>query len=1024
MRAVRNMLHGVSSLGLVFGRVLVLALLLGIGLPAHADTSLSLYKTYNGTVNFTGTQVTLRTKSNSADACAVASRRSNRTATLSLPSGATVLSAQLYWAGSGAADNTVTFQGKSLAATRKYSSKTVGNGMNYFGAAADVTATVKKLGAGTYTFSGLSVSNGRPWCASQAVLGGFSLLVIYSHKSEPERVLNLYEGFRYVQNGSVTLTANNFRWPTYYYPVRERARVGHITWEGDSTLLQDGERLLFEDRELSDDMNPAGNQFNSKSNINRDGSSYGIDFDAYDTYVDISVWREHAVTTTYRTGQDLVLLNAEILVLPSLPSSDLSIEMVRGGSMEVGQLATYTLVVANNGPYTEAGPVKVVDTLPAGMSFVSASGTNWNCAADGQVVTCTYSGALAPGDSAPALTLAARIGATGEMLNTAEVIGSSDAVKTNNVASDKATATQSNGNSNRYVFTSQACAVGKTPGTDDCPLYSGPMTGGEVAKIYVTAVNGGTTVAVNQKNDTAVSMQFSQTCVNPTTNAGVKASYAGAELPLCSSVSAPSAAAAAAWSAPVAMAFAANSASAALTAAQSDFSYADVGRVQLNLQANGVVASAAFVARPRSLAFRRIANAQGVLNPAAGDPSGLGFAAAGEEFGVTVGAVLGNGAFAPNFGRETTLQSVAIGASIPDAYNGSLKLGEMAQGVLARVEGGVAANLGYGEAGVVTLTPTLSDYLASGRVAGTSQLVGRFYPAYFETAAEAPFPCLPLMGCPDAPNDVSGAVYAGQPFSVDVLPFNAKGDQLENYVGAWRRPVTLSAIATQPGGNTVLPNLKGGALGVDGAGVPLLEGTPTYDVDAVQRYNADVASTGNLAKPTAIYIRATSTENVPVSVKYSTGKLTVSSQRIDQISAEAGVMVINGRLNVGSAQGVNTQRTPLRLQTEYWTGSAWATHSALDGVTIDPAGALFTGCTGSLEASSPRGSCNTHVGPVLNPLITLDNGGGAFWLRPPGSTRRGSVWVQMASPTWLPSTRGRVSFGAARSAFLYLRERY
>lgn len=1024
MRAVRNMLDALSSFALVLvpGLALFLALFLGTGLPARADTPLGLYKTYNGTVNFTGTQVTLRTKSNAADACAVAPRKSNRSATLSLPDGATVLSAQLYWAGSGAADNTITFQGKSLAATRKYSSTTVGGGMNYFGAAADVTATVKKQGAGTYTFSGLSVSTGRPWCASQAVLGGFSLLVIYSHKSEPERVLNLYEGFRYVQNGSVTLTANNFRWPAYLWPVRERARVGHITWEGDSTLLQDGERLLFEDRELTDDMNPAGNQFNSKSNINRDASSYGVDFDAYDTYVEISAAREQSVTTTYRTGQDLVLLNAEILVLPSLPSSDLSIEMVRSGSMEVGQLATYTLVVANNGPYTEGGSVKVVDTLPAGMSFVSASGTNWSCAADGQVLTCTYAGSLAPGDSAPALTLAAKVGAAGEMLNTAEVIGTADAVKANNVASDRATATQSNGKSNQYVFTSQPCAVGKALGSADCPLYGGPMTGGETAKIYVTAVNGGTTVGVNQKNDTTVSMQFSLTCVNPTTNAGVKASYAGADLPLCSSLNAPSVGTAAAWSQAVAMRFGANSASAALTDAQSNFSYADVGRVQLNLQANAVLASTAFVARPKSLAFRRIANAQGVLNPATGDPSGPGFAAAGEDFGVTVGAVLANNGFAPNFGRETTLPSVVIGGAIPDAYNGMLRLGEITRGALERGEVGVAAKLAYGEAGVVTLTPTLSDYLASGRVAGTGQLVGRFYPAYFETAAEAPFPCLALMGCPDGRNEVNGAVYAGQPFSVNVLAFNAKGERLENYDGAWRRPVTLSAIATEPGGNTVLPYLKAGTLAAAGPGV--FEGTATYEFDAGQRYKADVAGTKDLAAPTAIYIRATSTENVPVSASYSTGNLTVSSQRVDRDSEEAGVMVINGRLNVGSAQGVNTQRTPLRLQTEYWTGTAWATHSALDGVTIDPAGALFTGCTGSLEASSPRGSCNTHVGPVLNSLITLENGGGAFWLRPPGSTRRGSVWVQMASPPWLPSTRGRVSFGAARSAFLYLRERY
>ena len=306
MSAVR--LHLAHALAHVLA---LLGMLLGLATPAWADTAIALTQTFNGAVNFTGTQVTIRSASNGSNACSVYSSTTNRTATLSLPSGATVLSAQLYWAGSGnTADNTVTFQSTTVNATRKYSSTTVGNGMNYFGGAADVTSIVKAKGAGTYNFSGLTVSTGSPWCASQAVLGGFSLLVVYSHPNEAERILNLYEGFRYLQNSEFTLTATNFRWPSPWLPIREKARVGHITWEGDSTLLASGENLLFNGNELTDDMNPSGNQFNSKSNINRDSNSYGIDFDAYDTEVVQWIFYSPTVTTTYRTGQDLVILNA------------------------------------------------------------------------------------------------------------------------------------------------------------------------------------------------------------------------------------------------------------------------------------------------------------------------------------------------------------------------------------------------------------------------------------------------------------------------------------------------------------------------------------------------------------------------------------------------------------------------------------------------------------------------------------------------------------------------------------------
>ena len=50
------------------------------------------------------------------------------------------------------------------------------------------------------------------------------------------------------------------------------------------------------------------------------------------------------------------------------------------------------------------------DTLPAGLSFVSGTGTNWSCGAVSQVVTCTRTIALAVGAQS-AITLT--VGVTG-----------------------------------------------------------------------------------------------------------------------------------------------------------------------------------------------------------------------------------------------------------------------------------------------------------------------------------------------------------------------------------------------------------------------------------------------------------------------------------------------------------------------------------------------------------------------------------------------------------------------------------
>lgn len=1007
-----------------------IGMLLACWAPARADTAISLWKSFNGSVNFTGTQVTLRTKSNSSNACAVASSTSDRSAVLSLPDGARVLSAQLYWAGSGSADNTVTFQGNPITATRKYSSATVGNGMNYFGGAADVTETVKNKGAGTYTFSGLTVATGNPWCASQAVLGGFSLLVVYSHQNEPERVLNLYEGFRYFQNGEITFTANNFRWPRPWWPVRERARVGHITWEGDATLSQGGENLIFEGDELTDDMNPAGNQFNSRSNINRDYYSYGIDFDAYDTEVVQWIFYAPRVTTTYRTGQDLVLLNAEILVVPTLPVSDLSIAMTRGGAMAVGGKATYTLVVSNNGPYTEAGPVTVTDTLPAGMSFVSASGVNWTCTNSGQVVTCTYKASMAPNTTAAPLVITAAVNQAGTMTNMAQVTGTSDDNSANNNASDTFTAAGSAGTTPGYVFTAVPCAKDKTVDSADCPLYKGPMTGGATVKIYVTAINGDTTMTPNATQQTTVPMQFSLSCQDPVAGK-VGASYAGVALPVC-----PAPGVDRAWSNQVNMHFAANSASAAVTAAQSNFSYPDVGNVQLNLLANGRTSpSHAFIARPLLLALRSIVNSLGGANPGTVSPDGPAFAKAGENFNVEVGALLADGdSFAPNFGNEKTTPTVSFAHTVAAGTAAPMReAGQIGASNQVAKNGAVGATLQYSEVGAINLAPSLTDYLATGLgVGGRREPVGRFYPAYYTTTVTAPSPCQTPMNCESAPGAVSGAAYSGQAFDVEVRSFNAGGEELKNYAGTWRKPVTLSAV-TAPGQEATARTLSGGQLGAD-AGVARLTGAPTFNLEVP--FNVAMPANTAWSPPLPIYLRASSDETVvvPKTSELPTGLKTVPLSSLRDVAAQSeedGVMIINGRLNVGSAQGVNIRRTPLRVQAQYWTGAAWINHADVPGLTF-AAAANYTSCwrdlaLGANPAPGETGSANCKpaiFNPAATQNLTLGAGAGIYWLNAPGAGLAGSVWVQPTGLAWLPATRGRVNFGATRSTLIYAREIY
>ncbi len=99
---------------------------------------------------------------------------------------------------------------------------------------------------------------------------------------------------------------------------------------------------------------------------------------------------------------------------------------------------TFTLAVTNNGP-SPANTVSVSDTLPAGSTFVSASGTGWVCNNVANTVTCTV--ATLPLGAAPVINLtfnAPPVVTAGTLSNTATV---SSATSDTNPANNSSTKT-------------------------------------------------------------------------------------------------------------------------------------------------------------------------------------------------------------------------------------------------------------------------------------------------------------------------------------------------------------------------------------------------------------------------------------------------------------------------------------------------------------------------------------------------------------------------------------------------------
>ncbi len=125
-------------------------------------------------------------------------------------------------------------------------------------------------------------------------------------------------------------------------------------------------------------------------------------------------------------------------------SADLSIDKKDSADpVAAGTNFSYTLDVANGGP-SGAHNVKVVDTLPAGVTFVSASGgATWSCAYSiiTNKVTCDLTGTLASGASAATITVTVKAPNEPEVLSNSATVSSttSDPVAANNTDTETTT---------------------------------------------------------------------------------------------------------------------------------------------------------------------------------------------------------------------------------------------------------------------------------------------------------------------------------------------------------------------------------------------------------------------------------------------------------------------------------------------------------------------------------------------------------------------------------------------------------
>ena len=165
-------------------------------------------------------------------------------------------------------------------------------------------------------------------------------------------------------------------------------------------------------------------------------------------------------------------------------AASLALTKTHTGNFAVGQPGTFTLVATNTGSTATVGPTVVADTLPNGLTYASATGTGWACAAaNPQTVTCTYAAALAPGASAPPISLTVNVAAA------AVPSATNTATATNGAAGNPATATDTVTVTGQAQFSGVSKLVNGVHGTF--------ASTGDIVQYAIAFTNSGGAAATN-----------------------------------------------------------------------------------------------------------------------------------------------------------------------------------------------------------------------------------------------------------------------------------------------------------------------------------------------------------------------------------------------------------------------------------------------------------------------------------------------------------------------------------------------
>jgi hypothetical protein len=413
-------------------------------------------------------------------------------------------------------------------------------------------------------------------------------------------------------------------------------------------------------------------------------------------------------------------------------------------------------------------------------------------------------------------------------------------------------------------------------------------------------------------------------------------------------------------------------------------------------------------------------------NPAAASASGAAFIQAGQPFSATVTATNFLGAATPNYGQEVPPQGVTLTANLVAPAGGDAAALNNAA-AFGSFSGGVATGTTFNwpEVGIISLTPSVANYLSSGTVTGAaSGDVGRFIPNGFAAPINTP---LIGTGC-----SAGGFSYVGQPLVYTVAPvmtvtaLAAGGTTTRNYTGAFLKLTNASL-----NGRTYTPTPASPALDVSGLPPPSSDpaifdlgtgqATLTFSSGsglkfsrgtAIAPFNANIALSLNVIDTDGV--------SAPNPVTFGSG--------IGMGFSTAATQYY-GRLALRDAVGSELLDLPMQLTTQYYLSATqgFTTNTADSCATAAPQISisnyqlnLTAGKTCVRDTGSPGVSgvgCAAPAAPGLQYRASPVAGNFNLIFAAPGTGNAGAATITATAPSWLQYNWGGSSNPVGMATF-------